>query len=481
MLETDLLLPWQDVKTLSDKQASPIYGVHAASYESIKSGNKTDTPVQTDPPIPEMLHNLSLSNNFTGEVGEILCTNEGALIGLGDGSDPFAWAIGANSLPQGLYYITNILNDNLAHLAALSWLLGTYKFDRYKLQKKPVSKLIAPSNVNIDSVKHEATAIGLTRNLVNTPTNDMLPHHLEEEASTLCKEQNAHMKTIEGDDLITQNFPLVHAVGRASTDAPRLIDIKWQPDDAPSPNRRKVTIVGKGVCFDNGGLNMKSGAGMALMKKDMGGAANSLGLAQMIMANNLDIDLRVILPVVENAIAGNAFRPSDVIPSRKGLTVEIGNTDAEGRLILADALTYATEDDNKPDLLISLATLTGAARVALGPELVPFYCDDPAISAKLAVASEETFDPVWQMPLWSRYAANLSSNIASVNNISGNSFAGSIIAALFLKKFIPAGTPWIHFDIYAWRPQSEPGRPKGGEAQAIRALFSMIKQHYTIA
>ncbi len=279
------------------------------------------------------------------------------------------------------------------------------------------------------------------------------------------------MSSIIGDELAAQNFPLIHAVGLVASVSPRLIDIHWGAADSP-----KLTIVGKGVCFDSGGLNLKGAAGMALMKKDMGGAANTLALAQMIMAANLPVRLRVLIPAVENAVSGGAFRPGDVLRARSGLTVEIGNTDAEGRLILADAMTYGGED--APEAMLTLATLTGAARIALGPELPPFYCDDDAFASALLDAAAATGDPVWRMPLWRGYEPMLASPIADLNNAPNGGFAGSITAALFLKRFAPARAVWTHFDMYAWRAKAAPGRPVGGEAQAILALFETFRRQY---
>ncbi|MFZ5619067.1 MAG: leucyl aminopeptidase family protein, partial [Pseudomonadota bacterium] len=308
------------------------------------------------------------------------------------------------------------------------------------------------------------------RDLVNTPAGDMLPDALEAEARKLAAEFGAEIAVIKGDDLLANELNMIHAVGRASASAPRLIDIRWGRMDAP-----KLTLVGKGVCFDSGGLDIKGAEGMALMKKDMGGAANALGLARLIMEAKLDLRLRLLIPAVENAISGNAMRPGDILTSRKGLTVEIGNTDAEGRLVLADAMSLGAGDS--PHCMITLATLTGAARVALGPELPPFYCDDERFVSAVTSASATVNDPVWRMPLWKPYASMLSSPIADLNNSPGGSFAGSVTAALFLKRFAPETAVWAHFDIYAWRAKAAPGRPVGGEAQAIRALFETLRAY----
>ncbi|MEQ8936251.1 MAG: leucyl aminopeptidase family protein, partial [Amphiplicatus sp.] len=289
------------------------------------------------------------------------------------------------------------------------------------------------------------------------------PAKIEDEARQIAGRFGADIECIVGEELLARNFPMIHAVGRAAAVAPRLIDLTWGREDAP-----KVTIVGKGVAFDSGGLNLKPTSGMLLMKKDMGGAANALGLAQMIMDAGVNVRLRVLIPAVENAVSASAYRPGDVLKSRKGLTVEIGNTDAEGRLVLADALSYGGEE--KPAMMITLATLTGAARVALGPDLPPFYTDDEALAADIAEAGAAVADPVWRLPLWRNYDSMLSSGIADLNNSATGSFAGSITAALFLRRFVPEDVSWAHFDIFAWRPKSAPGRPVGGEAQAKRAL-----------
>jgi leucyl aminopeptidase len=313
-----------------------------------------------------------------------------------------------------------------------------------------------------------AGAIAMARDLVNTPTNDMGPEALEAEALALAQDFKAKATVIRGDELLAQNFPLIHAVGRAGAQAPRLVDFVWGP-----PNGPKVTLVGKGVCFDTGGLDIKPSSAMLLMKKDMAGAATALALARMIMAADLPVRLRVLLPIVENAIAGNAFRPGDVYPSRKGHTVEIGNTDAEGRLILADAL--ALGDAEAPDLMFVFATLTGAARVALGPDLPPFYTMDEALAAEIAQHGAAVHDPVWRLPLWEPYDSLIDGKISTINNVSQGPFAGSITAALFLRRFIDQAKAWAHFDIYGWNPATKPGRPEGGEVQTARLLFDLVE------
>ena len=421
---------------------------------------------------PEGLKRLAQLNGFNGEAGAVFADGEAALLGLGDESDPLIAAAAAEKLVEGDYiFAGGQLEKDAADLAVLGWLLGGYRFDRYKQQKPAVARLIAPETVDAHAMHRAAASVFLVRDLVNTPAGDMGPAALEQAARNLAMEMGAQIETIVGEDLLAQNFPMVHAVGRAASDAPRLIDMRWGDKDAP-----KLTLVGKGVTFDSGGLNIKGAGGMALMKKDMGGSAHCLGLARMIMDAGLKVRLRVLIPAVENAISGDAFRPGDILNSRKGLTVEIGNTDAEGRLILADALSYGGEE--APELMISLATLTGAARVALGPDLAPYYCDDDDLCDALEAAATRNFDPVWRMPLWRGYESMLSSQIADVNHISGGSFAGSVTAALFLKKFAGEAARWMHFDLYAWRPKAAPGRPVGGEAQAIRALFDTLADRY---
>ena len=415
--------------------------------------------------LPSSLQALAQRNNFKSDSG-VLVGEEGVLLGV-DPKDPFSIAQAAEKLPEGFYQIDSTIDES----AMLAWLLGGYRFDRYRTKIENKATLIAPKNISVDAIRAKAKSVALARDLINTPAGDMLPDVLEGAVAEIAEAFDAKMAVIKGDDLLEQNFPMIHAVGRASSVAPRLIDLTWGREGAP-----KITLVGKGVCFDSGGLNIKGSGGMGLMKKDMGGAANALALANLIMSADLDVRLRLLIPAVENAIAGNAFRPGDILPSRSGMTVEIGNTDAEGRLVLADAMTYGGEEN--PDVMVTLATLTGAARVALGPDLPPFYTDDDAFAGEIAEAATNVFDPVWRMPLWANYEQMLSSPIADMNNISGGSFAGSITAALFLKKFAPENGSWAHFDIYGWRPKAAPGRPQGGEAQAIRALFEVFENRF---
>jgi len=372
-------------------------------------------------------------------------------------------------LPAGTYRFANAPHD--ARLAALAFGLGSYRFARYRKAEDKEIRLELPAGIDAADLTRIAAGVGLARDLINTPANDMGPPELEGAARALATRHGATFRAIVGSDLLTENLPLIHAVGRAADRAPRLIDIGW--GDAAHP---KITLIGKGVCFDTGGLDIKSESGMLNMKKDMGGAATVLALAHMLMDRGAKVRLRVLLPVVENAISGCAFRPRDIYGSRKGLSVEIGNTDAEGRLILADALALA--DEEAPELIIDMATLTGAARVALGTEVVPFYTDDDALAAALARSANAESDPLWRLPLWSPYDQMLDSKIADVNNVSAGGFAGSITAALFLRRFVSAAKAWLHCDIYAWNQATKPGRPEGAECQGARALYHLLTARY---
>jgi leucyl aminopeptidase len=375
----------------------------------------------------------------------------------------------AGLLPAGAYRFANAPHD--PKLAALAFALGCYRFTRYRKQDEKELKLELPGNVDGDDLSRIVEGVFLARDLINTPANDMGPSELEDAARTLARRHGASVRSIIGDALISEGFPLIHAVGRAASQAPRLIDIVWG-----DPGHPKVTLIGKGVCFDTGGLDIKPESGMLNMKKDMGGAATMLALAHMLMDRGTKLRLRVLIPAVENAISGSAFRPRDVYRSRKGLSVEIGNTDAEGRLVLADALALA--DEEQPELIADMATLTGAARVALGPDISPFYTDDDELSAVLAACAASENDPLWRMPLWRPYDQMLDSRVADLNNVSSGNFGGSITAALFLRRFVAAATPWLHFDIFAWNPTAKPGRPEGAECQAARALYALLVARY---
>ncbi len=370
-------------------------------------------------------------------------------------------------LPKGDYRLGWTPADG--ELAAIAWALGQYTFQRYHANgKNGIKRLSLPDGADLERVIRIAAATWLGRDLINTPANDFGPAELAEAARSVAGHYGAGFRVIEGDDLLAENFPLIHAVGRASTRAPRLIDLRWGDGKGP-----KVTLIGKGICFDTGGLDIKPGSGMLLMKKDMGGAAAALSLAAMIMGEGLPIRLRLLIPAAENSISGNAFRPGDILPSRGGLNVEIGNTDAEGRLVLADALALA--DEEEPDHVISFATLTGAARVALGPDLPPVYSTDAAFANALTETGRRLGDPMWPMPLWQPYDQLLDSRTGDINSIYSEPFAGSIMAALFLKRFVKAARTYTHFDIYGWVPRPQPGKPVGGEPQCARAVFDHLR------
>ncbi|MBA4089553.1 MAG: aminopeptidase [Sphingobium sp.] len=376
----------------------------------------------------------------------------------------------AESLPEGVYRLA----EGSAGGAALGWLTAQYRFDRYRRDDPPAGAriLLTADVARIAPTVQLAQAVALVRDLVNTPAADMGPPDLEAAAEKVAVAFNASVTTTRGDAL-EQGYPMIHAVGKAADKgfAPRLIELMWGDPAAP-----RIAIVGKGICFDSGGLDIKPSSGMRLMKKDMGGAAHALALAQLIMAARLPVRLHLLIPAAENAIAGNAFRPGDILRSRKGLSVEIGNTDAEGRLVLGDALTRAGED--KPELIVDFATLTGAARVAVGPDLPALFANDDALAADMAVAGGDVDDPTWRLPLWDGYADMLKSDVADLNNAGEGGFAGAITAALFLKRFVPDDTPWLHLDTFAWRPSPKPGRPKGGEALGLRAVFRLLQQRY---
>jgi leucyl aminopeptidase len=370
-------------------------------------------------------------------------------------------------LPAGTYRFANAPHDT--RLGALAFALGSYQFTRYRKGQERKLRLLVPEGVDGEDVSRVVEGMALARDLINTPSNDMGPAELEAASRALAERHDAKVTVVSGDAL-EKDFPLIHAVGMGSPRAPRLIDITWGATDDP-----KVTLVGKGVCFDTGGLDIKTSSGMLNMKKDMGGAATALALGHMIMAAGLKLRLRVLIPAVENSTSGGAFRPRDIFRSRKGLTIEIGNTDAEGRLILADALALA--DEEKPALIADFATLTGAARVAMGPDVPPFFTDDDALAGKLMRCTESEFDPLWRLPLWRPYERLLESKVADLNNVGTGGHAGAITAALFLRRFVTAPS-WLHFDIFAWTPSAKPGRPEGGECQAARALYALLKARY---
>ena len=422
--------------------------------------------------------------NFKADAGNAVTVagEDGAvsavILGLGRGDDPWVTGSLPKTLPKGVYRLATTIGAvaDFPTWVALAWALGGYSFARYKSEPTPPrASLVWPEACDRAYVELAVTASTLTRDLINTPAADLLPDGLEQAARNLAGQHGAVINVVTGDALLAQNYPMIHAVGRASTVAPRLIDVSWGAVGAP-----KITLVGKGVCFDSGGLDLKTASGMALMKKDMGGAATVLGLAHMIMAARLPVRLRMLIPAVENAVSGNAFRPGDVLRTRKGITVEIGNTDAEGRLVLADALTEACTEN--PALLIDCATLTGACRTALGPDLPGVFVDDESLAAEILAAAKVARDPLWRLPLYQPYRKMIDSKVADINNAGDSPFAGAITAGLFLKEFVGApgghGVPWIHIDSYAWNPTDRPGRPAGGEALAQRALFGLIKARF---
>jgi leucyl aminopeptidase len=417
------------------------------------------------------------ATGFSGRAGEI-CLIPGTkgrlgqvLVGLGDfeaAKSPWPWGNLSSTLPKGTYRITPEPDRALADSATLGWALGSYRFGRYRKVAQPRASLVWPRRADRDHVTAAAEATFLARDLINTPASDMGPPDLARAARDLARRYGARFRLISGNDLLKRNYPAVHAVGRASSRPPCLIDFTWGRPADP-----KVTLVGKGVCFDSGGLDLKSSSNMKLMKKDMGGAANVLGLASMIMALKLKVRLRVLVPAVENSVSGNAMRPLDVLSTRKGLTIEIGNTDAEGRVILSDALAEASTE--KPVLLVDFATLTGAARVALGTELPALFCNDDDLAAETARLSVKAGDPLWRLPLWKPYRDQIDSKVADITNAPAGAFGGAITAALFLQEFVGPNIPWVHIDLMAWNTSSKPGRPEGGEAMGMRALFEVVK------
>jgi leucyl aminopeptidase len=418
------------------------------------------------------------ANGFAGQRGKLLAlpsasgTIDGYLFGVGSRSSSrpvLVTGIAGAALEPGRYRLEGALADPT--YAALGFRLGAYRFDRYR-KPKLLPELVLPADADAGEVARLADAAYLARDLINTPANDLGPDAFDREIRAFAQRHKMKLKAIVGDELLKQNFPMIHAVGRAAAEAPRLLDLTWGRASDP-----KITLVGKGVTFDTGGLDIKPSAGMLLMKKDMGGAANVLGLAHAIMDARLKVRLRVLIAVVENAISGPAFRPGDILPSRSGQTVEIGNTDAEGRLILGDALTLG--DEENPELMLDMATLTGAARTALGPDLPPLYSTDDRLAADLLAAGLASDDPLWRMPLWEPYDKMMDSKIADMNNAGATPFAGSITAAMFLKRFVRNAKSWVHLDIFGWAPEARPGRPFGGTDQGIRSVYGVLKQRYS--
>lgn len=407
---------------------------------------------------------LKLVPNASGAIA-------GAVLGLGKGGDSLALAHFSEQLPAGSYHFDDVPAATGGANGALAWILGTYQFTRYRKGKTSGARLVPPKGVDAEEITRIAESVFLGRDLINTPPNDMGPEELANAVRDLAKKHGAKFSVIAGDALLKQNYPLIHAVGKGSDRAPRLASFTWGRANAP-----KVTLVGKGVVFDTGGYDLKPASNMASMKKDMGGAATVLAIASMVMGAKLDVRLRVLVPAAENSVSGTAYRPSDVFPSRKGLTVEIGNTDAEGRLVLADALTEA--DSEKPELLIDIATLTGAARTATGFELPPFFTDDEAPAADLMEHAAMKNDPLWRLPLWRGYESTLNSAVADLTNNPNYAYAGAITAALFLNRFVTNAKSWVHLDIAAWVDRPKPGRRSGAEAISARAIYSLLKARY---
>ncbi len=457
------MIPHVSDETASD--ATPIWPVA-----------KPDFAAWSETQAPEVRTWLKQSN-FKPKAGAtcLLPAADGALAGvvLGLGENPDLWAYGglAACLPPGDYRIATELDTDAATGAAIAWALGSYRFTRYRKSENEFATLGLPANADAGLAARTVAGTFLARDLINTPADHMGPSELSGAAEELAGRHGAAFRAVVGEALLAENYPAIHAVGRASDDPPRLIDITW--GDAAAP---KLTLVGKGVCFDTGGLDLKTSAGMLKMKKDMGGSATVLGLAEMVMDAGLPVRLRVLVPAVENAVAGNAYRPGDIIATRKGLSVEVGNTDAEGRIVLCDAL--ADGDAEAPDLMIDCATLTGAARVALGPDLPALFTDDDGLAADLARHGEAERDPVWRLPLYAPYAERLKSPVADLSNVGDGPFAGAVTAALYLKSFVGEAKAWAHFDTYAWNDADRPGRPKGGEPLAMRTLYAAIAERF---
>jgi len=450
-------------------EAIPIWFVTSANYPDVRQAIGAEASAFADAAgfEPKAGRYLLLPGTSGAQSGNAL---GGILFGIeseDQTKDPFLPGRLPQHLPNGIYRFANEPHD--ARLAALAFALGTYRFTRYRKAEPRAIKLDLPQSIAREELEHIVEGVTLARDLINTPANDMGPAQLEQAARKLAARHVATITAVIGDELIEQNFPLIHAVGRAAASAPRLIDMSW--GDANQP---RVTLVGKGVCFDTGGLDIKPESAMLNMKKDMGGAATALALAHMVMARGLKVRLRVLIPAVENAIAGSSFRPRDIYTSRKGITVEVGNTDAEGRLILADALALADED--KPALIFDFATLTGAARVALGPDVPAFFTDDDRLADELMRAATAENDPLWRLPLWRPYESMLESKVADINNVGGSQ-GGAITAALFMRRFVAAES-WVHFDLFAWTSSAKAGRPEGGECQAARALYALLAARY---
>ena len=451
-------------KATRDGEAIPLTPIRKSGWESWLEGQTNS------------VKGWATSTRFTAEAGRVSLvpgddgTLQRVLFGLGDKVTMWDWAALPAQLPERTFYLDAQLSDDEARRAALGWAMGTYRFENYRDIEGTLATLVWPEGVDRARVEHAALATFLVRDLINTPASDMGPEELADAAVHLAEAHGASTRIIVGDDLLDQEYPSIHAVGRASTRAPRLIDLQWG-DEAG----KKITLVGKGVCFDSGGLDLKPAANMKLMKKDMGGAAQVLGAAKMVMASELPVRLRVLIPAVENAVSGSALRPLDVVKTRKGLTVEIGNTDAEGRVILSDALTEAASEE--PELMVDFATLTGAARISLGTDLPALFSNDDVVAEELLEKGKQETDPLWRMPLWKPYRKMIDSKVAHLNNVAASPYAGAITAALFLSEFVES-VPWVHIDLMGWNTDTKPGRPEGGEAQGMRAVFSYLESRY---
>ncbi|MFG6447989.1 leucyl aminopeptidase family protein [Roseateles sp. BYS180W] len=446
-------------------RATPIIAVDAATWPALRAQLPQRTQAWlTTVGFKAAPDSLALVPGEDGKLAQVFA-------GVANAAHPFALSALPQQLPEGAYALSSegvALSDEAA---ALSWELGCYQFDLYKPRKRLPAQLWMKNSADAQRGLALATAMVATRDLVNTPAEHMGPQELAAAAQALAKQHGAKFKQITGDDLLKKNFPAIHAVGRASTRAPRLIELNWGSDKHP-----RLTLVGKGVCFDSGGLDLKSADGMRQMKKDMGGAANALGLATLIMAFKLPVRLQLLIPAVENMVAGNAYRPGDVIKTRAGVHIEIGNTDAEGRVILCDALAYAAE--SAPELIIDMATLTGAARVALGAQLPALFAKHMDTARDLVDLGLKLDDPLWHMPLWAPYKEGIASSIGDIVNTGRNALAGAINAALFLEAFVPEQQDWLHIDLFAWNDINRPGRPIGGEAQTIRTLLAYLEERF---
>jgi leucyl aminopeptidase len=462
-MQADIFLDFDD-----GQRTERVTGIVPLSQNGFESWRVQQSPV---------CQNWIEQTNFKAESGSVclIPDTEGrlVLVLLGMGTEDDLWTFGGlpDKLPPGHYRIDTRIDNHALTLAALAWSLGAYSFERYKAKIQARPRLVIGNAINRTALEIQLRSIYLVRDLINTPAADMMPQHLAQATQELAAEYGARVNQIVGEELLAQNYPIIHAVGRASAHAPRLIDLTWGNAEHP-----KVTLVGKGVCFDSGGLDIKPASAMRLMKKDMGGAAHVLGLARMVMEGRLPVRLRVLIAAVENAVSSNAFRPGDVLTSRQGLTIEVDNTDAEGRLVLCDALTEAAGE--RPVLIIDFATLTGAARTALGTEVPALFANNASVVKNVMQAAEEVDEPVWPLPLHRPYRALLDSTLADIANSSKEPYAGAITAALFLQEFVPAELDWVHFDVMGWNIRNRAAHPEGGEAMGVRAVFLYLKNRF---